>query len=203
MYSNVASVSIWFSFYVDGERCGKTIVDIFQKAKDPDKIVIGVIDQSSEEDTFCLEAYCKEMGFDIFRRMPIRKDTTKVIVKPDRGECPRVDQIRKVSVHHIAAKGPTWARSLSRKVLGNEEFCMQIDSHTEFVQGWDEISKREWAATGNEFGIISTVPTAFADKEKDIHSLPRQCEVQFLEVGIPVSISYRLILSKWDYFPYV
>lgn len=46
----------------DGERCGKTIVDLFANAKDPDKIVVGIIDQSYEEDLLCLESYCKEMG---------------------------------------------------------------------------------------------------------------------------------------------
>ena len=49
---------------IDGPRCGKTLVDLFAKAKDPDNIVVGIIDQSHEEDTFCLEAYCKEMGKD-------------------------------------------------------------------------------------------------------------------------------------------
>ena len=48
--------------YADGERCGKTIVDLFANAKDPDSIVVGIIDQSFEEDIYCLESYCKEMG---------------------------------------------------------------------------------------------------------------------------------------------
>jgi hypothetical protein len=47
---------------VDGQRCAKTLVDIFAKAKDPDKIVVGIVDQSFEEDDLCLESYCKEMG---------------------------------------------------------------------------------------------------------------------------------------------
>lgn len=46
----------------DGGRCGKTIVDAFAKAKNPDDIIFGIIDQSYEEDLYCLEAYCKEMG---------------------------------------------------------------------------------------------------------------------------------------------
>jgi hypothetical protein len=46
----------------DGERCGKTVVDLFANAKDPDNIVVGIIDQSYEEDLYCLESYCKEMG---------------------------------------------------------------------------------------------------------------------------------------------
>ena len=48
--------------FSDGERCGKTIVDLFQKAKDPDNIVVGIVDQSYEDDKYCLEVYCKELG---------------------------------------------------------------------------------------------------------------------------------------------
>ena len=35
--------------------------------------------------------------------------------------CPRAEkQIRSVRFHHLAAKGPVFARSFIRKVLGNE-----------------------------------------------------------------------------------
>ena len=64
------------------------------------------------------------------------------------------------------------------------------------MQDWDEISKREWAATGNEFAVISTVPAGLADKNEDVHTVPRQCEVQFLEVGVPVSTRSRSCLSS-------
>jgi hypothetical protein len=115
----------------------------------------------------------------------IRADTTKVIAKPERGECPRIGQIRKLSIQNVAAKGPVWARSMTRKLLGNEEFCLQVDAHTKFVQDWDDKVKHEWAATGNEFGIISTVPAGLGDDRKDTE-VPRQCEAQFLEIGVPV-----------------
>eukprot|EP00339_Tiarina_fusa_P005024 CAMPEP_0117014916 /NCGR_PEP_ID=MMETSP0472-20121206/12010_1 /TAXON_ID=693140 ORGANISM="Tiarina fusus, Strain LIS" /NCGR_SAMPLE_ID=MMETSP0472 /ASSEMBLY_ACC=CAM_ASM_000603 /LENGTH=492 /DNA_ID=CAMNT_0004718591 /DNA_START=24 /DNA_END=1499 /DNA_ORIENTATION=- len=168
----------------DGERCGTTLVELF--AKEPEKVFVGLVEQAYEEDTFCIEAYCKEMGVDIYKKVPIRADTTKVIAKPERGTCPHIDQIRKLSIHNVAAKGPVWARSMTRKVLGNEEFCLQIDSHMKFVQDWDEKAKMEWAATGNEFGIISTTPKGFGDMDTtDVHEVPRQCLVHFLEVGIP------------------
>lgn len=130
-------------------------------------------------------------GTTIYRKRSIRKDTTKVIAEPEKKDCPRVDQIRKLSVFNTAAKGPVWARSLVRKVLGNEEFCLQIDAHTQFVQDWDQKLKHEWAATGNEFGIISTVPPAL-DEEKTHYppngdTVPRSCLIKFMEVGVPVS----------------
>jgi hypothetical protein len=61
---------------------------------------------------------------------------------------------------------------------------MQIDAHTEFVKDWDEKLKQEWVNTANEFGIISTVPAGLGDK--DASEVPRQCAVEFQNVGIPV-----------------
>lgn len=172
--------------YRDGKRCGETIVDLFSKAKDPDSIIVGIIDQSSEDDSYCLEAYCKELGYEIFKKASIRQDTTKVMTTPERKDCPRVDQIRKLSIHHYGAKGPTFARSLARKILGNEEFCLQIDAHMKFVQDWDEKVKQEWSATRNEYGIISTVPHGFFDMEHTpVTTVSRSCSLDFMPVGIP------------------
>ena len=178
----------------DGERCGKTLVEIFTKAKDPSKVIVGIIEQNYEDDVMCIESYCKEMGVDkIYRRQSIRKDTTKIIAKPVKAECPHIDRIRKLSIHNVAAKGPVYARSMTRKLLANEEFCLQIDAHSKFIPNWDDIIKHEWAATKNEFGIISTVPPSVNDYDsKDIqHEVPRHCLVQFAEIGIPVR-SFRL-----------
>lgn len=102
--------------------------------------------------------------------------------------CPRVDQIRKLSVHHYAAKGPSWARALARKILANEEFCLQIDAHDQFVQDWDEKLKMEWAATRNEFGIISALPMGYYDLEHgEATTVSRGCEVDFQDNKVPVS----------------
>jgi hypothetical protein len=46
----------------DGERCGKTLIDLFAKAKDPDKVIVGLIEQTTEDETHCIEAYCNELG---------------------------------------------------------------------------------------------------------------------------------------------
>jgi hypothetical protein len=70
---------------------------------------------------------------------------------------------------------------------------MQIDAHTSFAKNWDEILKREWKNTENEFGIITTVPPPKGEqdvyqpggtKEKEV---PRQCLITYNDNGIPVS----------------
>lgn len=35
-------------------------------------------------------------------------------------------------------------------LLADEEFCMQTDSHMDFVEGWDVLMMEEWAQTDNE-----------------------------------------------------
>jgi Glycosyltransferase (GlcNAc) len=46
----------------DGERCGKTLKALFENAANPDKIVVGLVEQNAPEDKFCLEAYCEAFG---------------------------------------------------------------------------------------------------------------------------------------------
>ena len=49
-------------FSLDGQRCAETIKSIFDNAKDPDKVIIGVIEQNDPADDFCLSAYCEFYG---------------------------------------------------------------------------------------------------------------------------------------------
>jgi Glycosyltransferase (GlcNAc) len=172
------------------------LISLFANAKDPNNIVVGLVEQNYEDgDPYCLELYCQQASPDgkleIYKRDTIRKDTTKVIAKdPERSQCPRIDQIRKIAVHNVAAKGPSWARSLGRKVLGNEEYCLQIDAHSKFIPEWDTALKEEWKAAKNEFAIISHPPPQMSEFEKRVEEqvIPRNCAVDFLDVKVPVSI---------------
>ena len=83
---------------------------------------------------------------------------------------------------------------MARKVLGNEEFCMQIDAHTDFAKSWDKIATEEWYRTNNEFGVISNVPAAMDKKQSYVdgpwaNEVPRQCMLRFMENGFPDYIS--------------
>jgi hypothetical protein len=184
----------FFPFPVDGKRCAQTLMDLFANAKHPDNIIVGLVEQNHEDDRSCLELYCQHASSDgkleIYHRVTIRKDVTNIIAKElERTQCPRIDQIRNIAVHHVSAKGPSWARSLGRKVLGNEEFCLQIDAHSKFMQDWDTELKEQWKATENEFAIISHPPPQMNDFEKKVEDqeIPRHCSVDFLDIKLPVS----------------
>jgi Glycosyltransferase (GlcNAc) len=178
----------------DGKRCADTLQSLFDNAADPDKVIVGIIEQNAPDDRFCLEEYCARMGFNKhYKRQTIRKDCTKVIAEPERLKCPRFNQVRLLAFHNRSAKGPLYARSMTRKILANEEFCMQVDSHSSFRKNWDTLAKDEWKKTNNEFAVISHVPAKQGEQveHEDGGSLqfevPRQCRVQFQDTGVPVS----------------
>ncbi|KAL7540463.1 hypothetical protein ACHAXR_012925 [Thalassiosira sp. AJA248-18] len=180
----------------DGKRCAHTVQRIFENASHPDRVYIGLIEQTDTEhpkdDPTCLEEYCALMGYrmkehpvGIMHRGEKQADWDAVL-----GACPRaMDQIRSVRFHHLAAKGPVYARSFIRKVLGNEEFCMQIDAATDFAQGWDNLAIQQWMKTGNEYAILSNVPSPSKEREKSGDNsveVPRQCSIKIGSEGVPL-----------------
>jgi hypothetical protein len=174
---------------------------LFQTAKDPDNIVVSLVEQNqnTDDDLYCLEVYCKLAGGkdSIYERIVPRNDAIKLIIKEEeRKKCPRNDQIRLIKVNDIFTKGPTWARALGRKILGNEEFCLQTAAHNSFVQHWDDKVRKEWLLTNNEYAIISNQPKKQPTIQDDMHNtpdriVPRNCAVDFLEEEkLPVRIYY-------------
>ena len=63
---------------------------------------------TEKDKTDCLKAYCTLMGG---------------------SECPHFSQIRSIIVAHHDARGPAIAHHIGEQLLGDEEFCMQTDSH--------------------------------------------------------------------------
>ena len=101
-------------------------------------------------------------------------------------KCPHASQIRLLALNHHASKGPMYARSLMRKLLGNENFCLQIDTHSTLSPDWDVGLLQEWRMTNNEFGVLSTIP---ADRSQSFKgnpgAVPRQCSISFQSNGVP------------------
>ena len=58
--------------------------------------------------------------------------------------CPHADQVKMLRVQSAEAKGPTYGRYLGSKLLGEEEFCMQIDAHMDFEDEWDNRLMDMW-----------------------------------------------------------
>ena len=78
-------------------------------------------------------------------------------------------QIRYEHVDPLFAKGPCWARHRAQNFFQDEDYFLQIDSHTQFSPGWDarfinELDKIESMAASDDYfakPIITSYPRSF------------------------------------------
>ena len=106
-------------------------------------------------------------------------DQSDVAIKVD--EFPFADQIKYDHVDPLFAKGPCWARHRAQSFYSDEEYFLQIDSHTQFLPGWDivfieALSKIEALGSNDEYfqkPIITSYPRGFEviDFTKGLFSL--------------------------------
>ncbi|OQR90805.1 GlcNac transferase [Thraustotheca clavata] len=133
------SMFVGLSAFRDGIRCGKTIFAAYQRTTNPNQLYFGVVDQVYENDTTCIESYCS---------------LAKVEWRDH--ECKYRNQIRIDQRDAAESRGPTYARHFQQKLLGDQEFCLQLDAHSIFTRNWDLEIVKEWKSVGNEMAILST-----------------------------------------------
>lgn len=89
-----ATIFLGISSFRD-KRCPATLQNYLTKAKHPERVVIGVVQQNDgEQDVDCLEEYCKLMGTSQGR------------------SCPHEENIRILRVDSKLAAGPCYGRHL-------------------------------------------------------------------------------------------
>ena len=121
--------------------CSDTIRDIFTKAEHPERVIVGICEQNTEDSTEdCLPPSLKQYK----------------------------KQVRRITIPNTEAKGPTYGRALIANVLyGGEDFFMQIDSHSKFCPKWDTISIGEHAACPNPAkNILSHYPRSWTEYDE-------------------------------------
>jgi hypothetical protein len=74
------------------------------------------------------------------------------------------NQIKYELLDPVLAKGPCWARARIQQLITNEEYFLQIDSHTIFAKNWDRtlLNYHEWLerCLENNF-VITGYPRGF------------------------------------------
>lgn len=161
---NPGTIFVSIASYRDDE-CKDTVFDIFEKASNPDRIYVGVVQQNKSETESCFEscAKCKE-------RL-------------------KSGQIRVKTFPHTDAKGPTFARFEASKLWKNEEYYLQIDSHSKFEEGWDVTVLNEMEATGDPKAIIGGYPPTAQQmkdfKKGDFKKMITMCHGVMNKHGIP------------------
>ena len=121
-------------------RCPLTLKNLFANAKNPSRVYVGLVQQvhTEEDRTDCLKAFCTMVGRD------------------GKGKCKYASQIRTIEFAHHDARGPTYAHYIGHELMKDEEFCMQIDSHSDVSPQWDAGLTSMWGSIGNEYAVLST-----------------------------------------------
>ncbi len=153
-------------------RCPKTLYNLFTKAKYPDRVTIGVVQQwKSSEDDDCLEGYCsmvEEMNPDMWEAAG--------------GVCPHYHQVKMLRLDYRESLGPCYARHFQSYMLRDEEFCTQLDSHMDAILDWDTELMDMWGRANNEYGILSVYVNSVEDlpQNGELNKyVPHLCEVMF------------------------
>ncbi|KAF0718053.1 Aste57867_1931 [Aphanomyces stellatus] len=140
---DVFDIFIGISSYRDGPRCGFSLFTAFSRAQHPDRIHIGIVDQTQDDDTLCVDEYCK------------------LTLEAGWAECKYKDQIRVDARDAKTSKGPTLARWQQQQLIQDEEFCLEIDAHSQFLQDWDVLMVNEWKRTENEMAVLTSYPMGY------------------------------------------
>lgn len=161
------TIFIAISHYRDN-RCGKTLFNLFTKAANPQRVHIGLVEQRKDDETVCIMDYCKLMS-------------------SNEKNCPYRKQIKSLFYSRLDARGPVYGRYLTHSLMGDEEFCMQIDSHMDVVKNWDAEMLTMWAATNNEYAVLSTYVPDLASLGVNVNNrweVPHLCQSLWSDRGM-------------------
>lgn len=130
--------------YRDTE-CQWTVKDLFDKACFPDRVFVGICWQFiPEEDADCF------------------------LIEA------RPDQVRTIEVDARESEGVCWARGRIQSLWQDEEYCLQIDAHSRFAPGWDELLIDSLRRCPSPKAVLSTYPGSYVPPDqlgKDIVAL--------------------------------
>lgn len=137
------------------KECSATIRDMFAKADKPTRIFVGVCEQNSN-------------------------DAGEACVPPAMPA-----NVRRVSIPHLEAKGPTYARYLCSTLYQDETWYAQIDSHTRFVKGWDSKSIANARKCPSPKPILTHYPRRVEELDQNASGVPVLCKSKFNGEGVP------------------
>ena len=136
-----------------------TLESAYNNATYKDSLVFGVIDQSYASETLDLSA----LAFN--------------------------KQIRYVRVDPEYSRGTCWARHTAQTFYNEEDYYLQIDSHTIFDQDWDRclIDRIEELKEIHDKPIITGYPTAFQVVDGDITNLKKLARTGWCDTMVAIS----------------
>lgn len=110
---------------------GNTIESLLQNAKYPENISIGICHQKGDDEWDNIDKYTG------------------------------ISSIRVITTPYQESKGACWARSITQSLFDNEDFTLQIDSHSRLEPEWDNKLLNLYDSLNDDMAVISAYPSMF------------------------------------------
>ena len=167
---NNGQIFVSIASYRDTE-CSDTIESIFSKAKYPNRIYVGVCEQNKESEysESCLKSSNLPKGNS--NTSNTEETNVKDLYK---------SHISVYKLDYTEAKGPTYARYFCSTLWNGQQYYLQIDSHMQFEQDWDETlinMYNEAKQSPNSKVVLSAYPPSIE---------------QMNTVGVPIMDNYKV-----------
>ena len=107
-------------------------------------------------------------------------------------------RFRILDINYTESKGACWARNLTQSLYKDEEFTMQIDSHSRFVQDWDGVLLEMWNSLNDSKAILTCYPPNYdpALPKNKWHHTPQICNVY--RFANQYTVSQPSDMSDWQ-----
>ena len=145
--------------------CSRTLESMYENAANPSSLFVGLCVQNDTDDESC-----------------VLSNPALTAYQPN---------IRTINLAHFEAKGPTWARYLCTTLMQDEDYFLQIDSHTLFGENWDvklvAMVKDIKANTASTDVVLSHYPPSYEDRDnkaRDKTVVDTICQSFFNERGM-------------------
>lgn len=130
---NDGSIFLSIASYRD-EMCNTTLYNAFAKAKYPDQLFVGLVQQNCHEN--CQSGVLENITT---VQVPPDPDCYQLFCQSSDLGKTRCHQVRLLDIDEAESLGPYAARYLASKLWHGESWYMQIDAHMTFAQDWDAL----------------------------------------------------------------
>ena len=162
--------------------CPMTLKSLYDKAAHPERLFVGLLQQN------CFEKKCRtgvlvggkveDMSTDMNCFFEFCKSPEGV-----RSNACNDGRVRLFNVNESESLGPYMARYLGAKFYRGEQYYLQIDSHSEFVNSWDDKLIKMMNDADAHKPVISTYPPDSGHNWRDTIGF-RMCDSEFAKALI-------------------
>ena len=157
------------------ENCPDTLKWAFEKAKHPEKLFVGLVQQNCHEN--CMSGVLEGGNVE-----PVGPDVDcyKSFCEGGGKKWCDKDHIRVLNVEESESLGPYAARYFASKLWFGEQWYMQIDAHMTFTENWDAISVDMLQRCPSQKPIITHYPPSHTENFNN-GPAPRICGPVFAD----------------------